>query len=81
MIQLPNGDWVKPEEVKSVSVHYASCADDSRPQYFSRWIGGVHVEYSDKKIFKSTETDTDAVKLRDQIAEQVNKALYEGSKL
>lgn len=61
LIQLPNGDWVAPESVLAVSA-----------------MGGLHVEVETNvglHVMK-VSFQGEAEALRDQIAEQINKALY-----
>ncbi len=65
LIQLPNGQWLNPSTIQAV----VSGPNNVRVSLGEdRWI--------DLPGKNQEETDL----LRDQIAEQVNKALYEGGK-
>ncbi len=65
LIQLPNGQWINPAAIQAV----VSGPNNVR-------ITAGENKWIDLPGKNQEETDL----LRDQIAEQVNKALYEGSK-
>jgi hypothetical protein len=67
LIELPSGDWVKPERVDSIA--YVFSLEDGKDY--------VHVTCGIKH-FAFKENDKQAAQqLRDKIANQVNAALYE----
>lgn len=78
LIRLPNGDWVAPGAVTAVRTH-AECLMDSVSAQVSYH---VVVERESGVWSYCVAPNRESVEaLRDQIAEQVNKALYkpEGS--
>lgn len=73
LIQLPNGDWVAPEAVTAVRAH-AECLVDS---VSARVAYCVVVERESGVWSRCVAPNRESVEvLRDQIAEQVNRALY-----
>ena len=69
LIQLPEGSWVKPEEVTSVRIWTTAEARC------------VTVEYGHGgNIVHPVDTLEEAQQLRDDISDQVNRALYSGGK-
>ena len=67
LIQLPNGDWVAPESVTAVRIQ-----TDLTLDFEPHTQVAVELEYGRPSWCKSDAPEA----LRDQIAEQVNRALY-----
>lgn len=72
LIHLSNGDWVNPEVVDSVVVE--NCFSGPEHSFV------VVVSYGDDVSICDAKTKEQAVVIRDKLAEQINKALYEGGK-
>lgn len=72
LIQLPNGDWVAPEAVTAVLTDWSDWdfGPDNKVYYPVKVIWGNVVSWC------KAESREASVELRDQIAEQINKALY-----
>ena len=74
LIQLPNGDYVKPEVIERISASSDYSSHNGKLDFYhivEVWSMGICI-YRSQPLYSYEN----AVELRDSLADQVNKALY-----